>query len=105
MLSTVACDRWADWSVSSLPDADAKKGAWTTISAEKEHDEHGTSIWIYCMLESGEKVALREICWVFGDDPAGWEVEVSAMAARPAKTAKADLEVAVRDVDVKWAAA
>ena len=87
---------------------------WTTISIEKSHDEHGVSLWVYLVLpstgegggeEGGEKkVALREICWVYGDgDPASWELEVAAMAARPHKGGSSgNLEVEVRDMVVRW---
>jgi hypothetical protein len=106
MLSTVACERWADWSVTPLSPsptaAQQSAKTWTTISIDKETDVHGTSLWVYHILESGEKVPLREICWVYGDEPAGWEVEVLAMAARPEKGATGSLEVEVRDLEVKW---
>ncbi|KAK3323845.1 hypothetical protein B0T19DRAFT_214696 [Cercophora scortea] len=114
-LSTVACDRWADWSVSPLATVDAAEPSktetsWTTILIEKEvnfneTNERGSSLWVYHVLEGGEKVALREICWVYGDDNDGveWELEVLAMAARPAKNATTGLEVQVRDMEVKWA--
>jgi len=132
MLSTVAAAPWADWSVTPLfshassnltSNTDSGLGGeerqkiWTTISIEKSLDEHGVSLWVYLVLpsstrEEGEgekrekKVALREICWVYGDgDPASWELEVAAMAARPFKgpSASGDLEVEVRDMVVRWA--
>ncbi|KAK3378887.1 hypothetical protein B0T24DRAFT_674724 [Lasiosphaeria ovina] len=113
MLSTVACDRWADWSVGPLTTSSASTGAktWTTISVEREinenaTNENGSSWWVYQILEGGEKVALREICWVYGDgnDAENWELEVLAMAARPEKNVNTSLEVEVRDMEVKWAA-
>ncbi len=106
MLSTVACERYADWSVTPLPLPTAGDDAkiWTTISVVKETDVHGTSLWVYHILENDEKVPLREIAWVYGDEPDRWQVEVVAMAARPEKNASASLEVEVRDMEVKWAA-
>ncbi|KAK3353412.1 hypothetical protein B0T25DRAFT_210058 [Lasiosphaeria hispida] len=101
MLSTVACERYADWSVSPLGPQAAR---WTTISIEKSTDEHGTSLWVYHVLEDGTKVPLREIAWVFGDNPEGWKVEASALAARPEKGATGDLVVEVKDFEVKWEA-
>ncbi|KAL2022835.1 hypothetical protein VTK56DRAFT_4366 [Thermocarpiscus australiensis] len=111
-LSTVACDAWADWSVADLggPGARARASAsgssskgWTTVAVEKEGDEHGTSLWVYRVLDGGEKVPLREVCWVFGGRPEEWEVEVAAMAARPAKGAGADLKVEFKGMEVRWA--
>jgi len=52
-------------------------------------------------------VPLREICWVYGDADAGagWQVEVSAMAARPEREVRGGegLEVKVRGWEVVWA--
>ncbi|KAK3898910.1 hypothetical protein C8A05DRAFT_37494 [Staphylotrichum tortipilum] len=109
-LSTVACDRWADWSVSDLPPSSPPSGVgqetgWTTLLVEKDKDGNGTGVWVYRVLESGEKVPLREICWVFGgseEELGEWEVEVSAMAARPAREGGEGLEVAFVGLEVKW---
>ncbi|KAK0743673.1 hypothetical protein B0T18DRAFT_415674 [Schizothecium vesticola] len=95
MLSTVSCDRWADWSVTPLPLAQGKGDGevWTTVSVEKQNlDGHGWSLWVFQILEDGGKVPLREICWV------------SAMAARPEKEVEdgEGLVVRVRGMDVVW---
>ncbi|SPQ20292.1 5f87df88-b457-4b34-be62-75b25470660a [Thermothielavioides terrestris] len=99
-LSTVACDAWADWSVADLhPSPSSTNTAaatttttetgWTTLLVEKDQDGNGTGVWVYRVAEAtGEKVPLREVCWVFGDAPEEWDVEVRAMAARPAKGAE-----------------
>jgi len=113
MLSTVSCERWADWSVTPLPlssTMSSESEIWTTISIERAGDEHGTSLWVYLVGDDGNKTPLREICWVYGTDgsggggydPAVWSLEVSAMAARPAKTAGEALEVKVQGLEVKW---
>ena len=103
MVSIVACDRFADWSIAEPAGGDE----WTTISIEKEKDGHGWSLWVYQVLEDGTKIPLREICWVYGDavgeTPAiDWQLEVTAMAARPEKKATDALEVKVRDMEVRW---
>jgi regulation of enolase protein 1 (concanavalin A-like superfamily) len=106
MLSTVACDTWADWSVSAPNSGTGSPGTktWTTILVQKEGDEHGMSLWVYEVLETGEKIPLREICWVLGHAPEEWDLEVLALAARPAKDAKGSLEVEIKDMVVEWAA-
>ncbi|KAK1755466.1 hypothetical protein QBC47DRAFT_380486 [Echria macrotheca] len=102
MLSTVSCDRWADWSVTPLPPSSS---SWTTISIEKAGDEHGASLWVYLVdNDTNQKIPLREICWVYGDeDPSRWTLQVSAMAARPEKNTSESLRVEVKDLEVKWA--
>ncbi|KAH6632211.1 hypothetical protein F5144DRAFT_602959 [Chaetomium tenue] len=111
-VSTVACDRWADWSVADLrpapggsgPPSSQSETGWTTVVVEKDKDGNGTGVWVYWIAEgSEEKVPLREICWVFGDEPEAWEVEVHAMAARPNKEAQGALTVEFAGLEVKWA--
>jgi hypothetical protein len=42
---------------------------------EKDQDGNGTGVWVYGILGSGEKLPLREICWVFGEGAEEWYVE------------------------------
>ncbi|PKS06713.1 hypothetical protein jhhlp_006787 [Lomentospora prolificans] len=110
-LSTVACDRWADWSVTPLPDAAAADPAGrvkATILVERSHDHHGPSLWVYAVDDAGRRESLREVCWVFalgedGQADAGeWELEVAVMAARPNADAKEPLEAEFSDIEVVW---
>ncbi|KAM7198787.1 hypothetical protein V8F33_004801 [Rhypophila sp. PSN 637] len=112
MLSTVSCHKWADWSISPLSQSPTEEGQnWTTILISRldgeQDQEKGASLWVHAVLPSGEKLALREICWVYedGDDTGSenWTLEVKVMAARPNKTATTGLEVTFRDVVVEWA--
>lgn len=98
--ATVGCDLWADW---SLADVKGKEGDWVTVLVENGRDVLGKSFWIYQVVD-GEKVPMREVCWVFGHgDPDKWELSVEAYACRPAKDAGEDLEVEFKDFDVQWA--
>lgn len=99
--ATVACDAWADW---SLSDVKGKAGGdWVTVRVESGRDELGRSLWVYQVSE-GEKVPLREVCWVFGHgEPEGWEIAVEAYACRPEKGTAEALSVEFRDFDVRWA--
>ena len=99
-LGTVGCDAWADWSLSPVLGGGPDREQWVTIAIEKGGDEHGISLWVYQVVD-GEKVPLREICWVFGDSPEGWEVSASAYAARP-KGEKEELVVQFKDFDIQW---
>ncbi|KAK4150787.1 hypothetical protein C8A00DRAFT_36614 [Chaetomidium leptoderma] len=113
-LSTVSCDNWADWSVADLHQhptssqqeegsSSASETGWTTMLIEKDKDVNGTGVWVYRVTDEGEKVPLREICWVFGDRPEEWDVEVHAMAARPEKAAQGGLVVEFGGLEVEWA--
>ena len=102
-LASVATDRWADWALA--PSAAAASETWTTIELRREGDELGTSLWLYQIVENGERIPLREITWVFAEEEKV-TLRVAAMAARPAKPGdvageEKDLVVEFRDVHVQ----
>lgn len=108
-LSTVACDRFADWSIQPLADVDPEKGL--TLQIVRESDEHGKSVWVYHLIldDQGnvkEKLPLREICWIFADeDEKGgeeWVLDVSPLVARPGKNSKESLKVDFKEFKVEW---
>ncbi|KAL3961242.1 hypothetical protein ACCO45_002765 [Purpureocillium lilacinum] len=120
-LSTVCCDNWADWSVASLPttttatpsSADADQALAeivagqrpVTITIAKETSSNGSCLWVhYVDPATGAKTPMREINWPYGE-PAGpgWELEVAAAVARPAKSTTDKLEATFTEFDVKWA--
>ncbi|ORY70143.1 uncharacterized protein BCR38DRAFT_455005 [Pseudomassariella vexata] len=107
-LSTVSCDRYADWSVSSLSTiVDPTKGI--TLEIVREGDEHGKSVWVYQLVLDAdgklkEKIPLREICWIFADEnESDWVLEVSPLVARPEKKASDPLKVQFMQFEVEWA--
>lgn len=116
-LSTVGCDRFADWSVGPLslsegerPPADEGVGG-VTIEVVREGDEHGRSFWVYRLVldaEGGvvERIPLREICWVLAEEEDGegeeWVLDVSPLVARPEKSATETLKVAFKSFEVHW---
>lgn len=102
-LSTVSCDRWADWSITPLAAFEDSKSI--TVTIEKGRDGLGLGFWVYYIKQDGTKEPLREICWVYGDDDSSgkdWNLTIGALVARPAKDAKDDLVVQFKDFDVQW---
>ncbi|GAW05652.1 hypothetical protein LENED_007524 [Lentinula edodes] len=86
-LSTVSTLTYSDWSITPPTTGDNAKS--TTIEVRREVDELGSSLWVYELVlgDSGEvleRQPLREVTWFLAEED-GWEVSVSAMAARPAK--------------------
>ncbi|KAI6381291.1 hypothetical protein MCOR25_001224 [Pyricularia grisea] len=102
VLGTVACDTWADWSLSPAAVKPDGKTVDATILLQKEGDENGVSLWVYSVEADGAKKPLREVCWVFADDMQNWEVKVEAYAARPAKGTTEELGVEFGGLDVTW---
>lgn len=84
-VSTVAADRWADWSL--LPLAN-DEGSSATVEMAKEEDG---SLWIY-VIEGVERRPIREVTWVFEDAGHKGDVErecwIGAYAAQPSAEGK-----------------
>ncbi|KAI0603560.1 hypothetical protein F4775DRAFT_588079 [Biscogniauxia sp. FL1348] len=119
-LSTVCCDRWADWSVAPLSPSSSStpgggEGETVTIEAVREGDENGKSVWVYRLVrdaatgETLRRVPMREICWILADeddddDDGGdyWVIDVSPLVARPEKSASGPLKVEFSEFVVAW---
>ena len=110
-LSTVGCDRWADWSIGPLSKpVNSERGV--TLEARREGDEHGRSIWIYQLVldeatgEEVERLPLREVCWILADEEEnggeGRVLDVSPLVARPERNAAAPLRVEFKEFKVVW---
>ncbi|KAK9779578.1 hypothetical protein AB5N19_12734 [Seiridium cardinale] len=108
-LSTVGCDRWADWSILPLAEEDPKKGV--TLEVVRESDEHGKSAWVYhIVLDNNgnvkDRYPLREIGWIFADEDEQegeeWVLDVSPLVARPERNAKEVLKVDFKEFEVEW---
>ncbi|KAK3168100.1 hypothetical protein OEA41_004546 [Lepraria neglecta] len=97
MVSTVACDRWADWSLLPLPTATSRGtsgGTSVTVGMEREVLEGvgGSTLCVYVM-EGVEKRVVREVTWVFEEVNGEGEEEgeldgecwVGVYAAKPTK--------------------
>ena len=85
MVSTVACDRWADWSLLPLPTA-TSGGTSVTVEMEREVREGvgGSTLCVYVM-EGVEKRVVRKITWVFEEGELDGECWVGVYAAKPTK--------------------
>lgn len=103
-VSTVACDNWADWSLSSAgitPSSSDDKIKTVTLEMER-HEVEGT-LWIY-VLDKGGRVPLRECTWILSSQGHGGGQErkawVGVYAATPiveGRGAEDGLEVEFRD--------
>ncbi|KAI4868981.1 hypothetical protein F4820DRAFT_77746 [Hypoxylon rubiginosum] len=114
-LSTVGCDRFADWSVGPLAltanEPEPADVGGVTLEIVREGDEHGKSLWVYRLVldaegQVKEKVPLREICWVLADedekDGEEWLLDVSPLVARPENGATESLKVQFKTFEVQW---
>ncbi|KAL8826619.1 MAG: hypothetical protein Q9170_007334 [Blastenia crenularia] len=80
-VSTVACDRWADWSLAPLPEGAAEK-VTVELIREVQDGKKTSTLWVNAIDPStGEKRPLREVSWVFGED--NLDCEIGVYAAKP----------------------
>ncbi|KAL8922313.1 MAG: hypothetical protein Q9208_005283 [Pyrenodesmia sp. 3 TL-2023] len=105
-ISTVACDRYADWSLAPLPD-DASEKVTVEITREVRGGQKTCTMWVhYINLSTGDKRPLREVAWVFeegeyGDDA---ECEIGVYAAKPIadeSDPQKELEVTFEDLKIE----
>lgn len=105
-LSTVACDRWADWSLAPLPESDHGK-VTIELSREVTKGEKTTTLWVHSVdASTGQKRALREVSWVFEDGSLQQETEceIGVYSAKPIKEEsdeKKELEVKFEDLVIE----
>ena len=101
-VSTVACDRWSDWSLVSLSEGEAS----ATIELEREVTPDGSktsTLWVY--VRRGEvRQPLREVAWMWEADVTGGadkEAWIGLYAARPNKEVEGDLDVEFEGFEVE----
>ena len=107
-MSAVACDRWADWSLTPLP---TSAGGKVTVEMEREvvDGRLGSTLVIY-MVEGELKRPIREVTWVFEgvgeEDEGGPSVWVGLYAAKPTKDeddASRELRVLFEGLEIETA--
>ncbi|PLB35563.1 uncharacterized protein BDW47DRAFT_110312 [Aspergillus candidus] len=87
-LSTVTCDRAADWSLVSVPEG--TRGA--TVEAVRAKDD---SLWIYLVEDGEQRSPLREVTWAL-EETGVRDLWVGVFGARPSAEG-GDLVVGFRD--------
>jgi regulation of enolase protein 1 (concanavalin A-like superfamily) len=89
-VSTVCCDKFADWSLSSSgiktttstpPNSSSSAGKETSVTLEIEKDPKGGALWIY-VVDGKERLPVREVTWVLDVD-AETECWIGVYAATP----------------------
>lgn len=91
MLSVVAKDRWADWSLRPLLDPMSR-------SARVQIEITDRVLWVYAVGEGGKKHPVREVTW-WAELDADTEILVGPAAAKPS-TEGGDLVVSFSDFEL-----
>ncbi|KAL1953813.1 hypothetical protein VTO42DRAFT_2140 [Malbranchea cinnamomea] len=94
-VSTVAKDKWADWSLLPVPESNVAAGGpdgkdiGVTVEMVREQDG---SLWIYLIDAEGVKTPIREVTWAFEKEDMV-DCWIGVYAARPNKNTTEMLEV------------
>ncbi|KAK2825752.1 hypothetical protein FQN49_007401 [Arthroderma sp. PD_2] len=99
--STVARDRWADWSLSPIPVGDGTAGSDEVgATIEMERRARDQTLWVYAVKDDGERVPMREVTWMFEDEEK-LECWVGVYVCRPsAETGLGELAVSFSQLDI-----
>ena len=105
-ISTVASDRWSDWSLAPLPANSASK-VTIELSREVANNEKTSTLWVHFVDPvSGNKRPLREIAWVFEEDNfnGNGECEIGVYSAKPIRDeddGEKELDVSFKDLIIE----
>jgi uncharacterized protein len=92
-VSTVATDRWSDWSLRPMPSM-GSSGAIIEMAREKDG-----SLWVY-LLEGVKRSPLREVTWFFEGEGEGEDnCWVGVYGAKPSETG--DIEVSFSNLVIE----
>ena len=92
-VSTVATDRWSDWSLIPLQDA-SRATVWIEVTNDG-------SLWVRLLKEDGRVTPLREVTW-WADLPKEAECWVGVYVAKPAPHGEEeDLTVHFQDLKIE----
>ena len=86
-ISTVVCDRWADWNLFPLSN-NGEDGRSVKVEMEREVvNGKGTStLWVFVYGKDGVRMPVREVTWVFeGANEKEIECWIGIYAAKPMK--------------------
>lgn len=90
-VSTVGCDKFADWSLTPLPAssvADKVEGSGS-VTLELEKDAKEGTMWVYIIVDGEERFSIREVTWMLDIDPK-METWVGVYAATPIMEGRAE---------------
>lgn len=103
MMSTVAADLYADWSLLPLRAEDEEKGTMTVeVEREEEKDgSYGSVLRILLVGRDGKSVPIREVTWAFHDLDESEEMWVGMLVAKPTESESKELEVKLEGFEIK----
>lgn len=94
-VSTVAADRWADWSLAKL------EGAADQVTIEFERREKDETLWVYLVGEGGAREPLREVTWPLAQLEGDGECWVGVYSATPTEDRTENLVASFKNFELE----
>jgi uncharacterized protein len=104
MMSVVAADEWADWSLLPLSTKGEERSGSVSVEFEREQEEDGSWGSVLRVLQVGRfgvKTPIREVTWAFWDVDESQDLEIGMYAAKPIKDERESLAVEFEDFAVE----
>lgn len=104
MMSVVAADRWADWSLLPLEAGEDEKEGKMTVVVEREREEDGEFGSVLRVLKvgrDGKRTPIREVTWAFHDADEEAEMWVGMFGAKPTESEVEELVVRLEGFEVE----
>ncbi|RDL42553.1 Uncharacterized protein BP5553_02532 [Venustampulla echinocandica] len=103
MMSVVAADAWADWSLCPLEGEDEKAGKMTVAVERKRAKDGGWGpvLQVLRVGKEGVKTPIREVTWAFHDIDEDAEMWVGMFGAKPTESDVEELVVRLEGFEVE----
>lgn len=101
MMSVVAADLWADWSLLPLSAEAEKAGRMSVVVEREEDDGKWSSVLKISLVGKDGATPIREVTWAFHDLDEGEEMWVGMAVARPTSGRTDELVVSFEDFHIE----
>jgi len=101
MMSVVAADLWADWSLLPLSAEDEEKGRMSVVVERDEEAGSWGSVLRVLLVGKDGRTPIREVTWAFHDLDEGQEMWVGMAVAKPTVSEKDELVVSFECFEVE----
>lgn len=101
MMSVVAADLWADWSLLPLSAEDEKEGRMSVVVERDETEGAWSSVLRVLLVGEHGETPIREVTWAFHDLDEEEEMWVGMAVAKPTVSEKDELAVRFEGFEIE----
>ncbi|GAM84926.1 hypothetical protein ANO11243_029280 [Dothideomycetidae sp. 11243] len=102
MMSVVAADLWADWSLLPLSPEGEREGKMTVVVEREQEERSWNSVLRVSLVGPSGTIPIREVTWAFHDLDESQEMWVGMAVAKPTKGEDEELAVDFEGFDIEF---